>query len=109
MQLKIPDFFVVATGKVHSVEYFVKNCFSYVGLNYKKYLKIDKKLLRPSKTNALKGDTKKAKRDLNFEAKYTPTDSIKDIFDNMDLNNADFSDKNFYNIQTFKDVVRKWI
>lgn len=56
-----------------------------------------------------KVDTKKAKRDLNFEAKYTPTDSIKDIFDNMDLNNADFSDKNFYNIQTFKDVVRKWI
>ena len=60
MQLKKPDFFVIATGEVHSVEYFVKNCFSYVGLNYKKYLKIDKKLLRPSKTNVLKGDTRKS-------------------------------------------------
>ena len=46
MQLKNPDFFIIATGEINSVEYFVKNCFSYVNLDYKKYLKIDKKLLR---------------------------------------------------------------
>ena len=34
MQLKKPDFFVIATGETHSVEYFVKKCFLYVGLNY---------------------------------------------------------------------------
>ena len=67
MQLKKPDFFIIATGEVHSVEYFVKNCFSYVGLNYKKYLKIDKKLLRPSKTNVLSGDTSKAKKIFNYK------------------------------------------
>ena len=69
MQLKKPNFFVIATGEVHSVEYFVKNCFSYVGLNYKKYLKIDKQLLRPSKTNVLKGDTRKAKKCLIIKQK----------------------------------------
>jgi len=77
MQLKKPDFFVIATGEVHSVEYFVKNCFSYVGLNYKKYLKIDKKLLRPSKTNVLKGDTGKAKRIFNYRAKTKLKELIK--------------------------------
>ena len=40
MQLKNPDFFIIATGEINSVEYFVKNCFSYVNLDYKKYLKI---------------------------------------------------------------------
>jgi GDPmannose 4,6-dehydratase len=81
MQLKKPDFFVIATGEVHSVEYFVKNCFSYVGLNYKKYLKIDKKLLRPSKTNVLKGNTKKANKMFNYKTKTKLKDLIKIMMD----------------------------
>jgi len=75
MQLKKPDFFIIATGEVNSVEYFVKNCFSYVGMNYKKYLKIDKKLLRPSKTSILKGDISKAKKTF----KYKPKNKLKDL------------------------------
>ena len=67
MQLKKPDFFVIATGQTHYVEYFVKKCFSYVGLNYKKYIKIDKNLIRKSKTNVLTGDTRKAKKILNLK------------------------------------------
>jgi len=82
MQLKKPDFFIIATGEVHSVEYFVKNCFSYVGLNYKKYLKIDKKLLRPSKTNVLIGDTAKAKKIFNYKTKTQLKDLIKIMMDN---------------------------
>tara|TARA_Y100000031_G_scaffold152583_1_gene196013 strand:- start:371 stop:1354 length:984 start_codon:yes stop_codon:yes gene_type:complete len=81
MQLKKPDFFIIATGEVHSVEYFVKNCFSYVGLNYKKYLKIDKKLLRPSKTNVLIGDTSKAKKIFNYKTKTKLKDLIKIMMD----------------------------
>ena len=81
MQLKKPDFFVIATGEVHSVEYFVKNCFSYVGLNYKKYLKIDKKLLRPSKTNVLSGDTSKAKKIFNYKTQTKLRGLIKIMMD----------------------------
>ena len=69
MQLKKPDFFVIATGQIHSVEYFIKNCFSYIGLDYKKYLKINKKLIRPSKTSSLKGDTSKAKKVFKYKVK----------------------------------------
>ena len=80
-QLKKPEFFVIATGKVYSVEYFVKNCFSYVGLNYKKYLKIDKKLLRPSKTNVLIGDASKAEKIFNYKIKTKLKDLIKIMMD----------------------------
>ena len=81
MQLKNPQFFIIATGKTYSVEYFVKNCFAYVGLNYKKYLKIDKKLLRPSKTNTLKGDIKKANKIINYKVKTNLKDLIKIMMD----------------------------
>ena len=81
MQLKKPDFFVIATGQTYYVEYFVKKCFSYVGLDYKKYVKIDKKLIRPSKTNVLKGDTTKAKRIIRYKLKTKIHDLIKIMMD----------------------------
>ena len=67
MQQKKPDIFVIGSGKAYSVEYFTKKCFEYVGLNYKKYIKINKKLLRPSKTSTLIADTSKAKKVFNFK------------------------------------------
>ena len=69
MQLKKPDFFVIATGKKYSVKDFVKKSFDYVGLDYKKYLKVDKKLFRPSKTVSLAGDIKKAQKTLKYKVK----------------------------------------
>ncbi len=81
MQKNKPNFYVVGTGKNHSVEYFVKKCFEYVGLNYKKYIRIDKKLFRPSKTRNLIADTSKAKRDLNFKIKTNLDDLIKIMMD----------------------------
>jgi len=69
MQLSKPDIFIIASGKSYSVEHFAKKCFEYVGLNYKNYLKVDKKLLRKSKTTSLVGDTAKAKKAFNFKTK----------------------------------------
>ena len=81
---KNPDFFVIASGKRHSVEEFVKKCFSYVGLNYKKYIVIDKKLFRPSKTVSLVGDITKAKRILKYKVK-TNIDNLIAIMMENDL------------------------
>ena len=67
MQLSKPEVFIIGSGKSYTVEYFVKKCFQYVGLNYKKYLKINKKLLRPSKTTSLIANTSKAKKAFNFK------------------------------------------
>jgi GDPmannose 4,6-dehydratase len=69
MQLKQPDCFVIASGKGYTVEFFLKKCFEYVNLDYKKYLVVNKKLLRPSKNATLIGDTKKAKKVFKFKSK----------------------------------------
>ena len=85
MQLKKPDFFVIASGKSYSVEFFLKKCFDYVGLNYKKYIQINKKLLRPSKNATLVGNTNKAKRFIKFKSK-TSIDKLISIMMENDLN-----------------------
>ena len=84
MQQKKPDFFVIATGKKHSVEEFVKKSFAYVGLDYKKYIKVDKKLFRPSKTVSLTGNISKAKKILRYRVK-TNLDKLVSIMMENDL------------------------
>ena len=84
MQLSKPDVFIIASGKSYSIEYFVKKCFQYVGLNYKKYLRINNKLFRPSKTVSLTGDTNKARKTFNFKIK-TNLDKLISIMMNNDL------------------------
>ncbi len=79
MSLKKPDFFIIANGKGYSVEFFLKECFLYLGLNYRHYLKIDKKLLRPSKTSNLIGDVRKAYKKFG----YKPKTNIKNLISIM--------------------------
>lgn len=84
MQLKNPDFFIIGSGKSFSVEYFLKKSFEYVGLNYKNYLTINKKLLRRGKTATLVADTSKAKKIFNYKSK-TNIDTIISIMMENDL------------------------
>lgn len=64
-----PDDYVVATGVGHSVRDFIDIAFSYVGLNYKDYLVINKDYFRPSEENPLIGNAKKMETTLNFKPK----------------------------------------
>ena len=82
MQLSNPDVFIIGSGKCYSIEYFTKKCLEYVGLNYKKYLRINKKLLRSSKTASLIADTSKAKRTFNFKIKTNLDKLISIMMDN---------------------------
>jgi GDPmannose 4,6-dehydratase len=84
MQLPNPDVFIIASGKSNTVETFAKKCFKYVGLDYKKYIKVNKSLLRPSKNATLVGDTSKAKKIFNFKVQ-TNLDKIVSIMMENDL------------------------
>ncbi len=64
---------------------FVKKCFDYVGLNYKKFVKVNKKLLRPSKTSSLRADTRKASKNFNYNNK-TSIDALIKIMMDAELN-----------------------
>jgi GDPmannose 4,6-dehydratase len=75
------DDFVLGTGETHSVKDFVKEAFNYVGLNWQRYIMIDKRYLRPNEVEILKADVTKAKRKLNWQAKITFKDLVKIMMD----------------------------
>ena len=79
LQQKKPDDFVICTGKQHSVKDFTKLAFQYAGLDYKKYLKIDKNLTRPAEVQTLLGNCAKAKKVLKWKSKYTFETLVKDM------------------------------
>ena len=60
--------FVLATGKTHSVEHFVKLAFDAVGLMWKDYVVQDPRFMRPAEVDLLVGDYSKAKKKLGWEA-----------------------------------------
>ncbi len=68
LQLDQPEDFVIATGKSHSLEYFVECAFKYFNLNYKDYLVEDKDLLRPSDIVMSCGNPQKAKNILGWKS-----------------------------------------
>lgn len=82
MQLKKPNFYVIGTGKKTSVLSFAKKAFSYVGLNYKKYLKINNKLKRKGATKTLLADTSKAKKDFNYKVRTDINKLVKIMMEN---------------------------
>ncbi|MFA5275722.1 MAG: GDP-mannose 4,6-dehydratase [Candidatus Omnitrophota bacterium] len=69
LQKNRPDDYVIATGEAHSVKEFVNIAFSYAGLNWKKYVKVDKNLYRPAEVHLLSGDYRKAARKLKWQPK----------------------------------------
>ena len=79
LQLKKPQDFVLGTGKLHSVKDFLKIAFERVGLNYQKYLVIDKKYYRKENKINLIADNSVAKKKLKFK----PSKSFKEMVHEM--------------------------
>ncbi|AKM83335.1 GDP-mannose 4,6-dehydratase [Candidatus Woesebacteria bacterium RIFOXYC1_FULL_31_51] len=69
MQAENPDDFVVATGETHTIQELCEEAFSYVNLNWKDHITIDKRFVRPTETGPLVGDASKAKKILGWEPK----------------------------------------
>ena len=68
LQQPKPDDYVIATGETHSVREFCEVAFAEVGLDYRDYVEIDPKFLRPVDIELLMGDASKAKAALGWEA-----------------------------------------
>lgn len=56
LQQDQPDDYVIATGKAHSVKEFVQRAFQTVGLDWQKFMKIDKRFQRPLDVAWIAGD-----------------------------------------------------
>ncbi|HTP32866.1 MAG TPA: GDP-mannose 4,6-dehydratase [Candidatus Acidoferrales bacterium] len=79
LQQPEPDDYVVATGETHSVRDFAELAFGSVGLDYRKYVTIDRDLYRPSEVNVLLGDASKAHRVLGWKHKAGFTDLVLEM------------------------------
>jgi len=81
LQQDKPDDYVIGTGETHSVKEFIKECFSYIDLDWKKYIEIDPIYFRPTDVENLKADPSKAKRELNWSPKISFKDLVKIMVD----------------------------
>jgi len=86
LQYKKPDDFIIATGETHSVQEFVDEAFDYIGLDPKKYIRIDKRYYRPAEVDLLQGDASKAKRLLGWKPKVKFKEIVRIMVDS-DLRN----------------------
>ena len=64
-----PGDFVVATQEAHSVRQFVEEAFSFAGLDWQKYVEIDRAYFRPTEVDFLLGDFSRSKQLLGWEPK----------------------------------------
>ena len=81
LQIKKPQDFVIGTGTTHTVKDFIKIAFDKVNLDYKKYIKIDKKLIRPNDKVLLKANFNKAKKILRWKPKKSFKSLVYEMLD----------------------------
>ena len=73
--------YVIATGEAHTVREFCSIAFSYLDLDYKDYVVMDERLLRPTDINSLVGDSFKARETLGWEPTIHFEELIKMMVD----------------------------
>jgi GDPmannose 4,6-dehydratase len=99
LQQDNPEDYVISTGETHSVREFLEEAFGYAGLDWKRYVEIDKRYFRPLEVEFLQGDASKAKRKLNWEPKVRFKELVKIMVD------ADI--RNLEEMKQCQDVIRK--
>ncbi|HET9625897.1 MAG TPA: GDP-mannose 4,6-dehydratase [Kofleriaceae bacterium] len=85
LQQDKPDDFVIATGQSKTVRDFLDEAFSYVDLDWHKFVEIDPRYFRPAEVDDLRGDMTKARRLLNWEPKVTFRELVRMMVD-ADIN-----------------------
>ncbi len=81
LQQDAPGDFVLGTGDSHSVTEFVDEAFSYAGLDWRKYVSVDPRYLRPTEVEYLLADASKARVELGWEPKITFKELVRIMVD----------------------------
>ena len=81
LQQDVADDYVVATGITTSVRDFCDIAFSYVGLNYLDYVKVDSARLRPAEVDVLLGDPSKAEEKMGWKAEVKLPELVAEMVD----------------------------
>lgn len=100
LQRPHPDDFVCATGKSHSVRELCDYVFSYLAMDYNKFIISDEKYLRPEELYELRGDSTKLKRATGWEPKISFENILNEMIEywlNYYKENKKRYDENFDN------------
>lgn len=98
LQRDTAEDYVIATGETHSVEEFLTEAFSHVDLDWRDYVELDPKYLRPAEVDLLIGDASKARRELGWNPKVTFKELVRLMVD------ADVSLVNRHEHEVFGDI-----
>ena len=79
LQHDTPDDYVVATGEPHSVREFVEAAFAVVNLPWKKYVKHDAALDRPTEPTRLVGCADKIRNVLGWKSEGTFHELVREM------------------------------
>ena len=81
LQQDAADDFVIGTGETHSVREFVEEAFTYAHLDWRKYVKISERYLRPLEVDVLIADPRKARIKLGWESQIGFRDLVAIMVD----------------------------
>jgi GDPmannose 4,6-dehydratase len=81
LQQREPKDYVVGTGTMHTVRDLCAAAFQHVGLDWKKYVKIDPRFVRPAEVDTLLADASRAKQELGWAPRVTFEQLVKMMVD----------------------------
>ena len=81
IQADSPGDYILATNETHSVKDFVELAFSHVDLDWKQYVRYDKRYERPAEVDLLIGNPAKAKKLLGWEPTVRFPDLVRIMVD----------------------------
>jgi GDPmannose 4,6-dehydratase len=81
LQQDDPDDYVVGTGHTWSVRQLCDAAFSYLGLDYRDYVKQDPRFIRPAEVDLLVADPNKAKKSLGWEPRVSFEELVRMMVD----------------------------
>ena len=79
LQQENPNDYVLATGVAHSLREFLSVAFEYFELDYRNFVSINNRFLRPNEPQRLCGDPSKAKKNLGWRTTHSFTEIIHDM------------------------------
>jgi len=79
LQQESPDDYVVGTGMRHSVREFADRAFRVVGLDYRDYVKLDERFLRPAEVEILLAGPAKANTQLGWQPRTSFDDLVREM------------------------------
>jgi GDPmannose 4,6-dehydratase len=77
LQLDVVEDLVIATGHTHSLEEFVEKAFAAVGLDWRRHVVRDPKLVRPTEIDRGRADTRRATELIGWTARHAMPDVVR--------------------------------